>query len=200
MSAMTLRLTAVLLAAALLTVGCSGSDDVPDDQAIKPAAAPSGWTETELGPVTVSTPPEWTQQPTTQPAANLESTTWRAAEVDGVSAGGLDVRVITSPQQDARKAATALGISAQAELGARDAEPEEVVWPNAEAAYLLAYTSQVPTSADGSNPQPYRTRSLVLDLADGTQVQVTALVDEAQGAGLADDALSTVVLAETEEP
>lgn len=202
MMSMNLRLTTALLLAALTVVGCSGGDDVPDDQVVKPAAAPGGWTETDLGPVTVAAPAEWEKQESTQPTETLTSTAWRAAEVDGASPGGMEVRVISAPQQSADKAAQALAISAMSTLeGAGEEgalEPEEVVWPNAKAAYYLAYTSSITTAADAP-PSAYLTRTLVLDLADGSQVQVTALAEESAGAEAPDRAVSSVQLVATDD-
>lgn len=193
-----MRLTTVLLLAALAMTGCSGGEeDVPDDQPIKPASAPSGWTTTDLGPISIATPPEWEKQPAQEPSQTMTSTTWRAKEVDGTSPGGVEVRVISKPQQDAGKAAKALAINAMATLQGGDVEPEKVVWPQSELAYYIAYTSQVAVEKDPAAPRkPYVTRTLVLDLADGSQVQVNSLVDEASGEKLPDQVLSSVKLAE----
>lgn len=195
---MTLRLTTVLLLTVLAVSGCAGDDDVPEDQEIRPASAPSGWTTTDLGPVSVATPPEWKKQPVAEPSQTMTTTTWRADEVDGASPGGLEVRVITEPQQNAEKAAQALAISAMATLEGGDVEPEKLVWPNAEAAYHLAYTSSVAVETDpAAAKKSFATRTLVLDLADGGQVQVTSLVDEASGAELPEQVLASVELAES---
>jgi len=196
-----LRLTTVLLLAALAMAGCSGGDeDVPDNQPVKPASAPSDWTTTDLGPVSIATPPEWEKQPSTEPSQTMTATTWRAKEVDGISPGGVEVRVISSPQQDAGKAAQALAINAMSTLQAGDVEPEKIVWPRSELAYYIAYTSEVPVETDPAAPRkPYVTRTLVLDLADGSQVQVNALVDEDSDEKLPDQVVSTAKLAEAED-
>lgn len=197
MSSMTLRLTTTLLLVVVAMSGCAGEEDVPEDQVLRPASAPSGWTTTDLGPVSVATPAEWEKQPPAEPTQTMTTTTWRAKEADGTSPAGLEVRVITKPQQDARKAALALAGSAMASLGGGDVEPEKIVWPNAELAYLLAYTAKVPVETDPAAPKKsYIARTSVFDLADGGQIQVTALVDEAQGAKEPEQVLSTVKLAE----
>ena len=195
-----MRLTTVLLLTVLAMTGCSGGEeDVPDDQPVKPASAPSGWTSNDVGPISLATPPEWEKQPSTEPSQTMTATTWRAKEVDGASPGGVEVRVISKPQQDSRKASKSLAINAMATLQAGDVEPEKVVWPQSELAYYIAYTSKVAVETDPAAPRkPYVTRTLVLDLSDGSQVQVNALVEESSGEKLPDQVLSTVKLAETE--
>lgn len=180
------RLIAGLLATAVVLSACSDSEDpatVPDDQVIQPAGSiPSGSTEADLGAVSVAVPSEWEKQPETKPAENIVSTVWRGPVVDGAATAGVDVRVITDPQQSATKAAKALSISAMAALGARDVEPQEVVWPKATLASYLEYSSVVTSAPPSASPSAtpaatpeLATRTLVLDLADGRQVQVTAL-------------------------
>ncbi|MGH3459344.1 hypothetical protein [Aeromicrobium sp.] len=198
MSTMNLRLTTTLLLVVLAMSGCASDEDVPEDQALRPASAPSGWTTNDLGPVSVATPAEWEKQPPAKPTQTMTTTTWRAKEVDGTSPGGMEVRVITKPQQGAKKAAQALAVSAMASLAGGDIEPEKIVWPNAELAYYLAYTAKVPVETDPAAPKKsYIARTAVFDLADGSQIQVTALVDEAQGAKVPEQALSTVKFAES---
>lgn len=200
MSTMTLRFTTVLLLTLVAVAGCGGdADDVPSDQELKPASAPSGWTTTDLGSVSIATPREWEKQPPTEPTETVTATTWRAKEVDGASPGGVEVRVISKAQQDADKAAQSLAINAMATLQGGDIEPEKIVWPGAKLAYHLTYTAEVAVKADPAAPRkPYATRTLVLDLADGSQIQVNALVDEASDQKLPEQVLSTVKLAETE--
>lgn len=203
------RRLAVVLAAALALSACSfGEDgDVPDDQSVRPGEAPAGFEPTDLDVVSVATPPEWEQQPATEPAANIVSTVWRGPLSDGTATAGLDVRVITDPQQPAEDAATALGVSAMAALGGSEAEPVEVVWPGATSAWLLAYDAQVPVAGadptatptpsatpDAAKSPPLTTRTLVLDLADGRQLQITALSDA--GPELPEQVLSSVTVAD----
>ena len=212
MAAMTLRLAATLLVTVLAAAACSGPDadgevTVPDDQVLQPAeGTPSGFTEADLGAVRIAVPSDWEQQPEATPAENITSTVWRGRVVDGAATGGVDVRVITDPQQQADDAAEALAISAMATLGGRDVEPQTIVWPGAERASYLEYDAVVPTAAPtaaptpGATPSPsaspagptLATRTLVLDLADGTQVQVTAL--SADSEDVPAEVLSTVVV------
>lgn len=200
------RLLLSLAAAALALTACSGGDTVPDDQAIKPAdKAPSGWEKAEVGPVTLAVAPTWEEQP---PASQegIESTAWRGPEDDdGIATGGVEVRLVPSPQQDVEKAAESLAISAMAGLGAGRVEPEPVTWPNAEQAFLLEYDSTIrmrPATAQDPTPPPldepvtFVTRTLVLSLADGSQVQVTALSPQAAEA---EQAIASVVLAQTDD-
>lgn len=204
---MNLRLAAALLATAFALSACSGSDSdsegtatVPDDQVIQPAdGTPSGFTETDLGAVSIAVPSDWDKQPETKPADNITSTVWRGQVQDGIATGGVDVRVITDPQQPADKAAQALAISAMATLGGRNIEPQEIVWPKASSAYFLEYEAQapIPTASPSASASPavtpeLATRTLVLDLADGTQVQVTALSADSQDVPA--EVLSTVVV------
>ncbi|MCR4513536.1 hypothetical protein [Aeromicrobium sp. 50.2.37] len=202
---MKLRLAAVLAVTALAASACSGSDSeepatVPDDQVIQPAdGTPSGFTETDLGAVSIAVPSDWDKQPEAQPAENITSTVWRGQLQDGIATGGVDVRVITNPQQPADKASQALAISAMATLGGRNIEPQEIVWPKASSAYFLEYEAQapIPTASPSPSASPavtpeLATRTLVLDLADGTQVQVTAL--SADSEDVPAEVLSTVVV------
>lgn len=186
------------VAAVMVLTACSGDADVPDDQVLKPSdSTPSGFDESDLGVVTIAVPDDWEKQPETRPAANLVSTTWRGPVVDGIATAGVDVRVITDPQQPADRAAEALAISAMAALDAGRVEPEEVEWPDATTGAYLAYTSTVPTTTPSAGTTPSRspelaTRTLVLDLADGTQVQVTAL--SADSPKVPEQVLSSVVV------
>ncbi len=201
---MTPRLAAVLAAAVLTVSACSGSDSeepktVPSDQVIQPAdGTPSGFTETDLGAVRIAVPSSWDQQPEAKPAENIVSTVWRGPVVDGTATSGADVRVITDPQQDAEKQSQALAASAMATLGGRNVEPQEVVWPKAISAYYLEYEATVPTATASPGATPatttpeLTTRTLVLDLADGSQVQVTSL--SAEDEDLPAQVLSTVVV------
>ena len=179
---------------------------MPDDQELVPSAAPSDWEEVDLGPVQVSAPPEWQRGEDTQPTETITQSVWRAPEVDGVSGGGLDVKIISKPQQSAAKNAESLGISAMAMLQAGKVEPVEIQWPNAEEAYLLEYESKLttrPGTTEDPTPQPLDepitlvTRTLVLGLADGSQVQVTAL--SSTSAELPDQAVASTVVAEPAE-
>lgn len=200
---MTLRLAAVLAATVLAVGACSGSDPdeprtVPDDQVVQPAdGTPSGFTETDLGAVSIAVPSAWQQQPETKPAPNIVSTVWRGPVVDGTATSGVDVRVVTDPQQGAEKQSEALAASAMATLGGRSVEPQEVVWPKAKRAYYVEYEATVPTAtsspgATSTTTPKLATRTLVLDLADGSQVQVTAL--SADDEDLPAQVLSTVVV------
>jgi hypothetical protein len=170
-----LRIPVTIAVLALMLASC-GSDggDVPSDQPVKPlSATPSGWDTTDLDAVTVATPPEWTKLETQQLSKTLESTTWRSAALpDGTSASGAEVRVISTPQQSAKRAARALAIDATAQLQGGSIEPVKVTWPDAKSAYFLSYTAK--TGKPGEE-KSFATRTLVLDLEDGRQVQVTAL-------------------------
>lgn len=201
------RVTIAVAGLLMALTACSGGDaadggDVPDDQELTPSAAPSDWEEVDLGPVTVSAPPEWQRGEDTQPTETITQTVWRAPEVDGISSGGLDVKIISKPQQSTAKNAESLAISAMAMLQAGKTEPVEIEWPDAEEAYLLEYESKLttrPATQENPTPQPLDepitliTRTLVLGLADGSQVQVTAL--SSQGADLPEQAVASTVVA-----
>ena len=200
MSTMKIRMGVLVLVAGLTLSACfgGGEGEIPEDQVIKPASAPSGWEDNDLDVVSVSSPAAWEEQPATEPTETLTSTTWRAPEVDGASPGGMEVRVISDPQQGAEKAATALAISAMSTLGTGKVDPVEVTWPKAVAAYYLSYDAQVPTDpAKPTETTTYASRALVLDLGDGSQVQVSSLV--AGDEKLPDDVLRTVVV-QVEKP
>lgn len=183
------RLTAVLLAVS----ACSG-DGVPDDQVLQPAdGTPDGFAAADLGAVGVAVPEGWDRQPAATPAPNIESTVWRGPLSGGRASEGADVRVITDPQQPADDACTSLAASAMATLGARGVEPDAVVWPDADLACSLSYDTRMvsPGTPTSATVPALVTRTLVLDLADGTQVQVTVLSGD-DGGEVAEDVLSTV--------
>lgn len=199
------RVTIAVAGLLMALTACSGGDggDVPDDQELVPSAAPSDWEEADLGPVSVAAPPDWERGEDTQPTETITQSVWRAPEVDGLSGGGLDVKVISTPQQSTEKNAKSLAISAMAMLQAGDVEPVEIEWPGAEEAYLLEYESKLttrPATAEDPEPQPLDepltliTRTLVLGLADGSQVQVTAL--SSTSAELPDQAVASTVVAD----
>jgi hypothetical protein len=191
-------LVCVVIALLVLSACGSGGDDVPDDQAIKPASTPSGWTRTDLKAVSVAAPPAWEKGDTKAATETMDVTTWRHPVSGGTSDSGLEVRVISKPQQEAAKAAKALAISAMAGLESGKVEPEKITWPGAKTAYLLSYTAAV---GPGEQKQKFLTRTFVLDLADGQQVQVTSLaVDGSADAKLPERVLSTVKLTAGENP
>ncbi len=187
-----------LLVSMLALTACGGSDEaeVPDDQELRPAAAPDGWEVTDLGPVSVATPPEWTNEGTDE-LDGISGTMWRqtpAGQPDaGYALAGLQVRVIDSPQQDAEKAATAQGIDAMATMGADAPEPEELVWPGARSAYLLELDTELEDGPEGPG-SPYTTWIVVYDLENEQQVQVTAIVAEGEDTAVPEQALASVEL------
>lgn len=189
---MRVRVLALAAAATLLLSACSSEPSVPDDQVIKPASAPSGWTTDDLGVLSISTPESWEKQPSTQPADNIESTAWRTGVDDeGRASGGLEIKVITGPQAPADKAAENLAVSALATVRSGTVEPVSIVWPDADDAWYLAYTSKVGLPDD---EVAYPTRTMVLDLDDDTQLQVTVLVEEGGDEDVVDEVLSTLKL------
>jgi hypothetical protein len=194
---MSVRLLTIALAVALLSA-CGSGDDVPDDQAIKPGSTPSGWTRTDLKAVTVAAPPAWQKGPTKPATETMDITTWQHPVAGGTSDGGLEVRVISKPQQKAEKAAKALAVSAMAGLESGKVEPKSITWPDAKTAFLLSYTA---TIGPADTKKSYLTRTFVLDLDDGRQVQVTSLAAEDSGdTKLPERVLSTVRLKAGENP
>lgn len=192
---MLLRPTLAITAAALMLSACSSGGGIPSDQVIKPAAAPAGWTTTDLGPVNVSAPATWTKGETSAASSTVEVTTWRADAVGATSSSGMEVKVISKPQQNAKKAATAIAVSAMALLKGGSITPEQITWPEAKDAYYLDYDA-----TSGTPAATYATRTVVFDLADGSQVQVTSLA--AQGSsesGSPKRALESVVLDRTKK-
>ncbi len=194
---MSVRLIAIALAIVLLSA-CGSGDDVPEDQAIKPGSTPSGWTRTDLKAVTVAAPPAWEKGETKAATETMDVTTWQHPVAGGTSDGGLEVRVISKPQQKAEKAAKALAVSAMAGLEAGKVEPESITWPDATTAFLLSYNATTgPTDAK----KTYVTRTFVLDLDDGRQVQVTSLAaEDSADTKLPERVLSTVRLKAGENP
>ena len=180
------------LALLLLLSACGSGDDVPDDQAIKPAGTPSGWTRTDLDAVTVAAPPAWEKGKTKAATETMDITTWRHPVSGGTSDSGLEVRVISKPQQPAEKAAEALAVSAMAGLESGKVEPKPITWPGAKDAFLLAYKA---TFGPADKKQTYLSRTFVFDLDGGRQVQVTALAPvDTSDAKLPERVLSTVKL------
>jgi hypothetical protein len=190
-----LRIPVTIAVLALLLTSCGSDDgDVPSDQPIKPVSStPSGWDTTDLDAVTLATPPDWTKQETQKLTKTLESTTWRSEPLpDGTSASGAEVRVISSPQQPAKRAARALAIDATAQLQGGSIEPVKVSWPGAKSAYYLSYTA---TTGEAEEEKAFTTRTLVLDLEDGRQVQVTSLSGDPATKKLPAQVLGTVTVA-----
>ncbi len=189
---MSVRLITIALAVVLLSA-CGSGEDVPENQAIKPAEMPSGWTRTDLDIVSVATPPAWEKGETEKATETMDTTTWRQPESGGTSNSGLEVRVISKPQQPAEKAAQALAGSAMAQLEAGRVDPEPITWPDAKDAYYLGYK---PTFGPTDDKTTYVARTFVLDLEGGQQVQVTAIApdDSEDGAKLPEQVLSTVQL------
>ena len=191
-------LACMAVALLVLLTACGSGDDVPDDQAIKPASTPSGWTRTDLKAVTVAAPPAWEKGDTKAATETMDVTTWRHPVSGGTSDSGLEVRVISKPQQQAAKAAKALAVSAMAGLESGQVEPRKITWPGAKTACLLSYTA---TSGPGEQKQKFLIRTFVLDLDDGQQVQVTALApDGSADAKLPERVLSTVQLSGGDNP
>lgn len=185
------RIIALLLIASLLGA-CSSGDDVPDDQVIKPGAAPSGWERADLGIVSVAVPSTWEKDDTTSATETMDVTTWRLPNDDGTASSGLEVRVISKPQQPAEDAAQALAVSAMAQLQGGKVDPKAITWPQAADAYYLAYDA---TFGPTDKKDTYVTRTLVLDLEGGQQVQVTSLApDSSSDAKLPERVLGTVEL------
>lgn len=192
---MLFRIPATLAIAVLLLTACgSDGDDVPGDQPVKPASSvPTGWKTTDLDAVTVATPPDWTKQETQALTKTVDSTTWRGTvDAEGNSAAGAEVRVISKPQQSARRAARSLAINATAKLQGGAIEPVRITWPGATSAYYLTYEAKVGKPGE---EKAYGTRTVVFDLKDGRQVQVTALAGSGPDAKLPAQVIGTVRLA-----
>lgn len=190
------RVLALAAATALLLSACSSEPSVPDDQVVKPASVPSKWSTEDLGVLSVSAPASWDLQPATKPAKNITSTTWRTGvDDDGRASGGLEVKVITDPQAPAEKAAESLAVSALATLRSGTVDPLSIVWPDATDAWYLAYTATVGLPDD---EVAYPTRTMVLDLDEKTQVQVTVLTAEGTDEKVIDQVLTTVKLTPAE--
>lgn len=190
----TIRLIVATAVVALTLGGCSSSDGVPADQVITPRTPPAGWTSSDLGPVKVSAPRSWTKAAAAAISSTVTTTTWRASP-SGRSSSGMEVTVISRPQQNARKAATAIAINAMAVLDGGHITPERIAWPHAARAYYFDYTA-----TSGSPAVAYATRTVVLDLSDGSQVQVTALAAKGSSESQAPKrALESVALEETKD-
>ncbi len=194
---MSVRLVAIAMVVLLLTA-CGSGEDVPDDQEIKPASTPSGWTKTDLGAVTVAAPPAWEKGETKKATQTMAVTTWQHPVAGGTSDAGLEVRIISKPQQNAEKAAKALAVSAMAQLESGKVEPKAITWPGATDAFLLSYQPKFgPTEA---KKKSYVSRTFVFDLEDKRQVQVTSLAAEDSGdTKLPERVLSTVRLTSGEK-
>jgi hypothetical protein len=106
----------------------------------------------------------------------------------------MEVKVISTPQQNARRAATAIAVNAMATLRGGKIKPQQITWPHARDAYYFDYNATTGTPA-----ATYATRTVVFDLADGSQVQVTALAAKGSSEAAAPRrALDSVVLEKTE--
>ncbi len=167
-----LRTTILAVVTLLALTACGGSDSGAADQGLTKVAAQAGWTTTKLDGITISAPHEWTKGKTTQATPTMKSTVWRAAAVAGTAPGGMEVRVISKPQQNAKKAALALSISASASLNAGKIDPEKIVWPRAKSAYFYA---TVITAGPTGKESKFSSATVVFDLPDGRQIQVTSL-------------------------
>lgn len=189
-----IRVPLVIAVAALAFSACSGSDSIPKDQGLQPVSTPSGWTTTALAGVKVSAPAEWTKGETKQATATMKTTTWRAAEVEGIAPGGMEVRVISKPQQNAKKAALALSLSASATLQGGNIDPEQITWPNAELAYF--YSTVITAGLPGKESK-FASSTSVFDLADGRQIQVTSLVKKGSTQADPTKVLGTIKLPKT---
>lgn len=172
---LSLRVPALIAVSALAFAACGSSDSISKDQDLQPVSTPSGWKTTTLEGIKVSAPAEWTMQPTKQATTTMKSTVWRAAEVNGAAPGGMEVRVISKPQQNAQKAALALSISASASLQGGKIDPAEVDWANAKSAYF--YSTTISAGLPGKE-STFKSSTSVFDLPDGRQVQVTALAEK----------------------
>lgn len=193
---MILRLSAVLLLAAVSMSACTSGSDVPGDQVLQPIKAPAGWTSTKFDDLSIATPSGWTKGATQKATETMDTTTWRAAPVAGADPGGaapsgVEVREISRPQQNAKKAARALAISATATMQGGAIEPVPIAWPNAETAYYLSYDAVV---GEPDQQKTYVTRTVVFDLANGHQVQVTSVAEKGSDVKVPDRVLSTVKL------
>lgn len=172
---LSLRVPVVIALSALAFSACAGSDSIPKDQALQPVSSPAGWKTTTIEGIKVSAPAEWTKQATKQATSTMKSTVWRAAEVNGAAPGGMEVRVISKPQQNAKKAALALSISASASLQGGKIDPQEINWTNAKSAYF--YSASISAGLPGQESK-FVSSTSVFDLSDGRQIQVTALAEK----------------------
>lgn len=171
----------LLLACLLLTLvaGCRPHNPLataPEDQPLDPgAAAPDRWRETDLGVLTIATPPRWTVVSTDSGTEATAETTWRDTS-DPVRAGraGVSVRVIIDFQQSTEQVAKDIATSA-AMYRSGDLEPEPLQWPGAVDAYHFAYLATVDAAVGAPG---YETRTVVFGLPDAHQVVVTAAVHE----------------------
>ena len=189
---MFLRLAAPLAILVLAMSACSSGSDIPDDQSVRPSKAPAGWTADTLEDLRFATPAAWEQGETKQLTKTLESTSWRAPEVAGISPAGVEVRIISTPQQKAEKAVKALAVNAMAQLQGGRIEPEAITWPHAETGFYIAYEATF--GATVANPKKYVTRTAVFDLADGRQIQVTSVSLKGEQDTTPDRVISTLKL------
>jgi hypothetical protein len=167
----------IALVPLLLVASCSSGDEVPEDQAIKPSSAPSGWNRTDLDALTIAAPPHWHKLATMSPTKTTEVTAWRLPTSDT----GLEVKVLTRPAQSAETTARALAVN----VG-----PDHITWPDAKDAYLLANEA-----TSGGTDEKRASIAFVFDLRDGRQVLVTSTApDGSADAKLSERVLSTVRL------
>lgn len=180
----------VMVLGALLLSACSGEESVPSDQVVVPSAAPDDWEQRSLAGVTFSTPVAW--QELDLPEAEEGTARVGYADEPGPSGstGGIVVMVVPDASLSAASQARTFLTNAQNQEQASDGSTEEISWPGAQSAWFVSYVAQV---GQGEAAAPHPTRHLVLDLDDGTQVQVTVRAEEGTpAAGLVDAALATV--------
>ncbi|AXT86025.1 hypothetical protein C6I20_13075 [Aeromicrobium sp. A1-2] len=190
-------LVALALPVALLAACSDGGQSVPDDQRLKPAGAPTGWQASDLDLVSIAAPPTWKRAAATTPEAGTTITTWSTPPVDGKSTSGMEVREITSPNNDAATAAKALGVNAMTTMQGGKPDPKEIVWPEAVNAWIL--TNDITVGPTAEERDKFASVSFVADLADGRQVQVLAFNKKGLDDALLLKVLSTVELVQVDQ-
>lgn len=189
---MFLRIPMMMTVATIVLIACSSGAVVPDDQVIKPSKAPTGWTTTDLGELTIAAPAEWKKDATLASTKTTDVTTWRSDNVGpGELPSGIEVKVISTPQQPADKAAEAIAVSAMALLESGRIDPVEITWPAAESGFYLAYDAKFGAVGNESN---FTVRTSVFDLVNGYQIQVTSIALQGTDSKTPDRILESVKL------
>jgi hypothetical protein len=186
------RLLVALVVPLFLLAACGGSEDIPDDQELQPASAPSGWVTSSLDLLSLSAPAEWTKDDSTSPEKGMTVTAWRTPPVDGQSSAGMEVREITKPDHAAEDAAEALAVNAMATMQGGKPDTEEIAWPAAKEAWT--FSNEIVTGPDSGNEQTYVSTTFVADLDDGSQVQVLVFTKKGESDDLGAQLLGTIKL------
>lgn len=167
------RLLAVLLLPAVTLAACSTTPS-SDPSSLTPAAAPSGWTTHDLGPVRLGAPATW--EAVDVPTGDAADEAYTLRDTGEGPGTGVHVTVTGSRSRDASAAVDNLVTVGDATLGAEDVVTDALTWPGAQDAGFVTYLATLRTD-DGEVEMRYE--YLVLDLEDEAQAVVAVIAPAA---------------------